>query len=619
MTVSMQELYQEERLFDEHSLGSMQPSDEIEGDYDTQFEDVPDDERSFDRSSRPNRHSTPLDEPLESLKESFFANQLAIADYFAELVPTFSVEGSKVTDLGRSMSNASFSQYDASRQETATFSKLDESKSETKAKRTGSTHSRCIIENPESIQERQDEELRRRAKEGDEDDARDQASTMSSVEFSQISELTMDMPTVATEQPRFAQCSALPTISEVKELDTPQLAASCTSGVVKGKAKCAAAADTTMNQIEENNDFLDFVFELVEDAVCKPLKTSKSERKKVFMEAFHEESEKILKLANKNGAKDPFRETSKHSRRGSSRHSRTSTGTKRSTKPKNSEYPMDEEEEEESMLNPVENSLRSLRKSDHSRIKIVDKPPLQPPGFNSAYPLNEELTIDWSKVMSLAEKQLEAEDKSVVSNDSRVSEVSGITENPSMFQSVKCEEDDNHDASVLSDESPKRVKPGAHSMFKSSVSSTVSTSVSTHSALAKHDFVEDLRELSALDSSSFEEEQSRFILTTSLFRYMKSFVPSLSDLRKKKSKKMEFEDRAFDEVSVASIPSIKSMDGGEFEFENADDRDEETMLRVMHYIAFFYAFVFWPAGISKKNMSKQYKQKSLLQLVNERR
>ncbi len=612
MTVSMQELYQEERLFDEHSLGSMQPSDELEGDYDTQFDDVPDDERSFDRSNRPNRHSTPLEEPLESLKETFFANQLAIADYLSELVPTFSVEGSKAGDARRS---ASFSHFDASKQESATFSKLDESKPEIKAKRTGSTHSRCIIENPESIQERQDEELRRSAKEGDEDDARDQASTMSSVEFSQISELTMDMPTVATEQPRFAQCTALPTISEVKELDAPQLAATCASGVVKGKARCAAVADTTMNQNEGNNDFLDFVFELVEDAVCKPLKTSKSERKKVFMEAFHEESEKILKLANKNGAKDPFRETSKHSRRSSSRHSRCSTGTKRSTKPKDSEFPMDEEEEEESLLNPVESSVRTSRKSDHSRMKIVDKSPLQPPGFNSAYPLNEELTIDWSKMMSLAEKQLETEEKSVASNDSKVSEVSGITENPSMFQSVQCEEGENHDASVLSDESPTRVNPEAHSVFKSSVSSTVSTSVSTHSALAKYEFGKDLRELSALDSSSFEEEQTRFILTTSLFRYMKSFVPSLSDLRKKKSKKMEFGDRAFDEVSVASIPSIKSMD--DEEFEQAENPDEEMMLRVMHYIAFFYAFVFWPTGVSRKNIPKQ--QKSLLQLVSEKR
>ena len=613
MTVSMRESsFRDDRLFDEHSLGSMQPSDEWASTYDTQVDDVPDDERSVDRSNHMNAttvNSTTHEEPLDRLKESFFANQNAFVDYLSELVPTFSVEGSKMMDMGRSVSTATFS------------------KPETKANTYGSTHSRCIIENPESIQERQDEQQRRSAKGGE--DSRDEATTMSSVEeFTQISELTMDMQTVVTEkvtEKRFAQCSALPTISEVKEFDTAPITATCHSGVVKGKAQCAAATDTTTNNSEGNNDFLDFVFDLVEDAVCKPLKTSKQERKKVFMEAFHEESEKILKLAEKNGAKDPFRESSKHgSRTSSSRHSRTSTGSKRSTlKSKNSEFPMDEDEE--SATNQVETSVRSERKSSHSRMKIVDKPPLldQPALYsNSAFPLNEELTLDWSKIMSLAEKQLEAEEESVASEDSgisEISEVSGITENPSMFQSVKYDETEKHDASVVCDESPTEMNRETHSVFESSVAPTVNTSVSTHTTLVNA--IKDLRELPAFDSSSFEEE-SRFILTTTLFRYVKSRVPTLGLFGKKNTKMIECEERAFDDVSVASIPSLQSMNEGECTDEKGDnrDQDEEAMLRVMHYIAFFYAFVFWPSGVRRKEVPKdRMQQKSLLQLVNEKR
>ena len=612
MSVLARQSVSDDRLFDERSLGSVQPSDEWGnnnvGDerefdkYGVPEDDVPEDERSFYQS---NAQSTAHKDSMDRLKDSFFANQSSLVDYIADFVPTFSVEGSKITELGRSIS-------------TATFSKFDTTKLEAKAKRFGSSHSRCIIENPESIQERQDEQLRRSGKGGEEDDVRDQTSTMSSVEeISQISELTMDMPTVVTEQ-RFVQCSALPTIPEVKAFNSPQISATCASGVVRGKAQCVAAADTAANKIEGNSDFLDYVFELVEDAVCKPLKTSKFERKKVFMEAFHEESEKMIKLANKNRAKESSKESSKHSR--------SSTSTKRTVnKPKESLFPMDEDEGPTG-TNQVEMSVHSTRKSDHSRIKMVDKPPLQPPGFNSAYPLNEELTIDWSKMMSLAEKQLEEEGRSVCSTDSRISDVSGITENPSMFQSVKCDSNEKYDASVISDKLSPKANPIAPSIYYSSITSTVSTSSSTHAALAD-DVVRELRELSAVDSSSFEEE-SRFLLTSSLFRFCKSLVPSFDDLNKKRRyKEMEYEERAFDEVSVASIPLMLSMDEQGFTYQNEKVGDEEMMIKIVQYVAFFYAFVFWPSGIARREIPQQHlmrrkrldnKPTSLLQLVNEK-
>jgi hypothetical protein len=257
---------------------------------------------------------------------------------------------------------------------------------------------------------------------------------------------------------------------------------------------------------------------------------------------------------------------------------------------------------------------------------MVDKPPLQPPGFNSAYPLNEELTIDWSKMMSLAEKQLEEEERSVCSNDSKISDISGITENPSMFQSIKCDINEKYDASVISHKLSPKANPIAPSIYYSSVTSTVSTSSSTHAALAD-DVVRELRELSALDTSSFEEE-SRFLFTSSLFRFAKSLVPSFDDLNKKKRyEEIEYEERAFDEVSVASIPLMLSMDEQGFTYQNEKVGDEEMMIKIVQYVAFFYAFVFWPSGIARREIPQQHlmrrkrvdnKPTSLLQLVNEK-
>lgn len=449
-------------------------------------------------------------------------------------------------------------------------------------------------------------------------------------EISQISEITMDIPTVAVEQ-KFMHCSALPTISEVKQFDSPEIAAACTSGI-RSRAQCSGGADTTKNG---NNDFLDYVFDLVEDAMCKPIKTSKSERKKVFMEAFLEESEKVVKLASKNASRDPFRESSKHSRS-------TTTTKETANRRRNSPAPMDEIDEP--AIDQVETSMHSARKSDHSRMKIVDKPPLRAPGFQNSFPLGDELTMDWSKMMSLAEQQLEAEETSVVSKDSRISEVSKLSDKSSDYQSVRCDAPGQYDAPVMSGKSLPNMKPVASLIYgkkaaitidksnaKSSVASSVSTSSSTHATLAD-DVVRELRELSALETSSFEEE-SRFILTSTLFRYMGSLIPGVSEMIDRSGEEEEYEERAFDEISVASQlildkkDEILAMRNQAFNGINQEFENEEMTLKIARFIAFFYAFVFWPSGIARKQMPHQplivskkkrvdSKPTSLLQLVN---
>jgi hypothetical protein len=595
----------------------MQPSDEWEYDSeeDESLRDIDQDPTKNEESVSPSGYD---ESQTLNGKESFFTNQSYLVEYVSNLVPTF--DGSKVMDLGHSFS-------------TVSFSKVDDEIDETKTKVSTSSHSQCIIENPESIQELRDDhkQVSERSKRGEEECVRDDNSTSFSVEeHSQISEITMDIPTVVPEQTRFSQqCSALPTISEVKQFDSPHITATCAPGG-RNKVQCSAGTDTTTNKSEGDNGMLDFVFELVEDALCIPMKTSKSERKKVFMEAFHEESQKVAKLANKN-------RSSEHSRK-SSRHSRSSTRTKQAAnRPRNSPTPMDERDG--STTKERESSKHSEHRSDHSRMKVVDKAPIQLQTSQPPHPLDEELTMDWSRLMSFAEKQLEAEEKSVVSKDSRTSEVSRMTGKSSVYHSVRGDFPEKSDSSVLSDEIPSNMKPIVPSMneatprividrshSKSPATTSVSTSSSTHATLAD-DVLKELRELSALDSSSFEEESSRFIMTTALFRLVRSMVPSFSDQKGGKSEEEE-EEKAFDETSEISIPildqegEIVLMDKQSF---SPKVGNEETAFKILQLIAFVFAFAFWPSGIPRKKATHipldvfvRGKPKSLLQLVSER-
>ena len=575
--MSPSEAFREDQLFDEFSQ-SMQPSDEWESshaDNKSIGESVPEDENSLEEEGVNNdvddhqpivEHAPScqlLPEQSVAAEKSFVSNQHSFVDYLSNLVPTFSVEGSKMIptfSVEGSKMNMTYGSYS-----TATYAKTEKhAQPEIKAKKSGSNHSRCIIENTESIKDRRNDHNQfGGANRGGEDcDTRDQghndsAMSCSVEEISQISEITMDIQTVVAEQKFTQSCSTLPTISEVKRFDSPDIAA-CTAGV-RSKAQCSGGTDTTKNKSEGNNDIIDFVFELVEDAFCTPMKASKSERKKAFMQAFYEESEKVVKLAGKNGSKSPFRETSKHTR---SSASTKSTGIS-----------------DDKAGAVADMSTHSARMSEHSRIKMVDKPPVRAPGYSTSTPLDEELTLDWSKMMSLAERQLEAEEKSVVSKDSRISAVSK-TEKASFYQSMMYPNLNSiDDTSVMSTPEKQTIsKPLTASITEteaittdqntdendvdssatSSVNNSISNSNSTHATLAS-DVVKELRELSALDSSSFEEE-SRFLLTSFIFRYVRRLVPGSSKLDENKSDDQEEqEERAFDKYPKTAQFTGKKM------------------------------------------------------------
>ena len=87
-----------------------------------------------------------------------------------------------------------------------------------------------------------------------------------------------------------------------------------------------------------------------------------------------------------------------------------------------------------------------------------------------------------------------------------------------------------------------------------------SNSNSIHATLAS-DVVKELRELSALDSSSFEEESS-FLLNSFLFRFVRRLIPGSSKLDENKSDDQveEQEERAFDEISENSPVHAKEDD-----------------------------------------------------------
>jgi len=274
-----------------------------------------------------------------------------------------------------------------------------------------------------------------------------------------------------------------------------------------------------------------------------------------------------------------------------------------------------------SVTEQEETSAHSGRRSGHSRMKVIDIPPLKPPGLRSDFPPDEELTMDWSRMMSLAEKQLEAGEKSVVSEDSHMCEASKISDKSSVYQSVIGDYLNRGDSSLGHENLPLKVKADKKAIdqnnLKSLVLGSVSTSTSTHAALIDEiskdlresahgrladDVVKELRELSALESSSFEEE-SRFLLTSSLFRFLRSLLPSFGKASERNREFEEQEERAFDEISETL--GRFSMDNKEHAGPDASMEGDEMAFKLIRYIAFVYAFVFWPSGIARRKVPNQ--------------
>jgi len=143
------------------------------------------------------------------------------------------------------------------------------------------------------------------------------------------------------------------------------------------------------------------------------------------------------------------------------------------------------------------------------------------------------------------------------------------------------------------------------------VNKSNSNSNSTHATLASaSDVVKELRELSALDSSSFEEE-SRFLLTSFLFRFVRRLIPGSNKLDENKSDDQEEqEERAFDEISENSPVHEKeddmpAMDNQVFVGPREECDNERIIFTALRYIAFVFAFIFWPTGIVRRAIHRQ--------------
>jgi hypothetical protein len=443
-----------------------------------------------------------------------------------------------------------------------------------------SSHSRCYIENTESIRDRRDDRREKRGVEGD--DARDDSGNNDAVysveEYTQISEITMDIPTVIAES-KFVACSGLPTIEEAKRFD-PTIAA-CTADFSRKNIR-AQCGGTGENSKSGNKDVIDFVFELVEDTFCVPLNRSRAEKKKAFMEAYHEES---IKFARTNSLVDPWQTSSKHSR--SNRTPRRS-GKGPSIVPATN-----------NKANQSKEARSSLQKEmEDAAFMIVDKPPPSRPHISPK--MDEEQTLDWSKIMSFAEKQLEADGKSVIS---RATDFTSVRASISDRRSFFTTKDAPTVAASVAESTYSAPRKTPNDQDKSTTSS-LSNSSSTHATAAEstnliNEAVQDMRDFSAMDSSSFEEEPRRLLLTSLLLRLLLQIVPGT-----KRSQTNQSSSKRSTEVSSMEFPN------------------EGLFHMVVRYTVFFSCFVLWPAGIPRtkieyKPILKKPEKPSLLKLVFE--
>lgn len=566
-----------------------------------------------DNSTQFSRQSTMMDNLYDTSDQSFVS-------YLSHLVPI-------------KMMNMNSMSFGTSSPEThAKVVALPEQK--LKTQRTGSSsNSRCIIENTESIKDRRDEHKQSRSgRDEGEDCDRDQNQnhhhdSCSVEEISQISELTMDIHTVVPEpaEHKFASCATLPTISEVKRFESTQIA-SCTAGAmsVKDEARCSGEPNSNKcaSKCDQNggnsNDMIDFVFELVEDALCTSVTRSKAERKKFFMEAFQEESEKAVKIktASKHNRSN---NSSAKSRRSSSRSRHTTAQTANTTK---------------SSTDPTREvvAVKKLSRSEESmsdeikKVFMVDKSPGQTPESilsRTNAPVDEDQTLDWSKMMSLAEKQLEDEEVKSIN-----SSFSGIAEKQTV--SVSKTESNNGGTSTQNLDQQD---------IDDAAASLLSNCSRTHTTVAS-DVVKGLRELSAFDSSSFDEEETpRFLLTSLLFGFMRRLVDQKSDDQDQKQEQ-EVVDELYENCSSRAIEIEDTVApknttnqllyvGPREEF--SDGRiiiktfhsivfTQRIIFQAIRYILFIVYFILWPSGIPRRKIKNQplkrkSKEPSLLELV----
>jgi hypothetical protein len=490
-----------------------------------------------------------------------------------------------------------------------------------------SSHSRCYIENTESIQERRDD-VDERCRQ----DHRN-VDTMSSVEeISQISDITMDLRTILAES-KFGGCEPLPTISEARRYVSPM-----SMHRESGQARTG------------KNDMIDFVFELMEENLCTPLNGSKAaeKKKKSFFNAVHDESINITKTNTNSLANNSIVQTSSSNRSRSNRTPRRSGKGSILPAPSNctSSFAASAWSTKPALSGvKFSSSPAPPEQSPTREFVIVGKPPSPPPSVETndnigsskriISPEDEEQTLDWSKIMSFAERQLEGEDKSVMSKaDSKISSRpsqsnrrSFFHDNNSTITDIKCNSTLNTFATATSkfDLPMADAKPDQTDQNRRVKSSTGSNSSSSHStaveALSSTDgsaAVQELRELSAMpmDSSSFEEEP-RLLLTSLLLRLVRQLVPIFNRDGKSSRNAALTTSSLADEASESShTPPVEPYGGEDI------ISDETITFRALRYVAFFLAFLLWPSGVPRRKIEypplpRKVEKPSLLKLVFE--
>jgi hypothetical protein len=561
----------EDRLFDEVSLPSCQPSDE--------WGNTGEKEQLDGQEARFIGHEGPTKKRRSDEKSSIskpdqksYLSTSSFTDYLSHIIPSRFGMGSS-TEI-----------------ENRLDTRADDSKAECKITER-SSHSRYYIENTESIRDRKDD--RREQRDAVADTARQDSGAYSVEEFTEISEITLDVPTVIAES-KFVACSGLPTIEEAKRFDPAVAACADNFSRRNNRAQCGATTENT-----KGGTVIDFVFELVEDAFCVPLNRSKAEKKKAFLEAYHEES---LKLSRTSSVVDAWQTSSKHSRS-----SRTPIRSGKSPA-----YIPATSNDRLSYDNPGIPSAKqaSKKKKTDACSVIVDKAPPPRPNFlpKMTSGMDEEQTLDWSKIMSFAEKQLEGDGKSVYS---RATDCSSVHTSNSDRRAFGAENEETANAAISSDSAKAFVAVTSPVQgHDKSTTSSLSNSSSTHATAAENansinDAVLDMRVVSAMESCSFEEEPRRLLLTSLLFGLFLQIIQGRNNPSQ--------HDHAHQKNMNNLACSCVSM----------EERANESFLhKIVRYAAFFLCFIFWPEGIPREKIEyaqifKKPEKPSLLKLVFE--
>jgi len=253
-----------------------------------------------------------------------------------------------------------------------------------------------------------------------------------------------------------------------------------------------------------------------------------------------------------------------------------------------------------------------------------------------APPMDEELTLDWSKIMSFAEKQLEAEEKSILSKaDSKSKTSNSICGGNNSSINNNNNNNEPFSNTRTNEESGEEVKNGTYMSPTSTATTTATTkttgqehenstassmrhSSSTHETISEgtrsavcesirstrsivDESVQSSIDISLLESCSYDEEP-RLLLTSLIVRFLSRLIQVL-----KRGGEVDLEEQ---EVQLAQ----------EVIFPQPEHANEGLVSKAFRYAVFFLIFAFWPAGIPRtmvESSSTPHEKPSLLKLVIE--